>query len=77
MHLASNSASGEPRVAHIFLAHHGGTESTERGFFFARSGDPRGIGFAFHRAGDNRAKERSPPGTVASPKGHIRQSVMD
>jgi len=65
IHSAPNSGSEEPKVADIFVAHHRDTESTERTFFFARSGDA------------DRAKERSTPGTAASPKGHIPQCLMD
>jgi len=39
----------------------GQAESTELPFF-VRSGDPRGIGFAFHRAGTDRTKELIPSG---------------
>jgi hypothetical protein len=40
IHSAPNSGTEEPKVADIFVAHHRDTESTERTFFFARSGDP-------------------------------------
>ena len=42
------------------FAHHGDTESTERFFFFARSGD------------DDRTKDGSPPGTIRKLAGFIR-----